>query len=330
MGKKDSRKLEKDKKKEKHSSKRRGAVGPTKRSSDLAKLLSWGLIAQPKLIGELPSIISAFDANQAINISGISNNSVREYLTELMQLLPVVHDDDCGWSKKTDVKSVSGFILNELLKVRAIVQPTELSSSQQKASRIPPVNLQELLGSFPELTAELPLLLEKIIDGDGVQLASIENSDVRHKLCSLMEALGAEEDEDGAHSIDNSSPPNKISKEAFQHFLNAFTIAQAFRPLNSTPSSANQSKSAPVDGSARFSGGSSSSDEGDSDSASSAGSADGSDSNDEGDVRASKRTKVEGSNSPSSMSGPRCQGPSMPSAAQLEAAKRAAEVRLLL
>ena len=143
--------------------------------SALAAALTWGLLRFPKLLDELPQMMAALDAGQLVNIAGLSNQPLREYLEHLFALLPAClqHSPGDGWYKVEGVKSVSGWLLHRLLATGAVVQPSALSAAQQLASRAAPVTLLDALGAHPSLAADVPPLLGGVARGGMVVHHSI-------------------------------------------------------------------------------------------------------------------------------------------------------------
>jgi hypothetical protein len=158
--------------------------------NNLSSAITYGLLKFPKLIEELPSMLSALDAREYINVDLISDIEYRTYLQQLMQILPLRHDEGYGWYKDRSVASVSGSILHKLLDLKSIAQPNSLTISQSTSCRTPPMHLLILLSKFPSLKEEIPGLILSLKDGQEVQLNGIANEDVRTGLIKLLESVG--------------------------------------------------------------------------------------------------------------------------------------------
>ena len=138
-------------------------------------------------------MLAALDAGQLVNIDGLTNKDLKNYLEQLFMMLPLKKGEKGeGWRKdpNSNCVSISGSVLHRLLSTGAIVQPGDLTSSQQLSARTAPTCLFTILDQHPELVTELVPLLQSIENGQGVQLGGIANKDVRRCLSELFQSLG--------------------------------------------------------------------------------------------------------------------------------------------
>ena len=187
------KKRKKEKSDPKESSKESLIQDPNS-GSELSYLLTWGLLKFPQLMDELPLIIASLDGGQLVDIKGLSNVKLRTFLSRLFGKLPL-EDSEEGWSKfpsdhDLSVASLSGYLLNELLLSKAIVQPTDLSSSQLRSQKLIPDVLIEILVRTPSLEAELMPLLESLLEGDSVLLSGLEDKKVGDDIAKLLKVMG--------------------------------------------------------------------------------------------------------------------------------------------
>lgn len=157
----------------------------------LAVLLNNAILKFPKLLEELPSMISTLDAGQFISIESISDLEQRNLLTEIALKLPLHYDkEDRLWFKNDKDISISGYILNFLLDDGCIKQPTELSISESIACQHGHWRtLMTLLSSYPELRTEFPQLLSVLRDGNCIDVDNIENETIREGLEKVFRSL---------------------------------------------------------------------------------------------------------------------------------------------
>ena len=151
-------------------------------SSDFVSSLAYGLIKQERIASELPEILAAWDAGEAVNLEAIKDVTFK-YVMEMVvsHLQCLKYDANHGWYKPPDCASVSGAMLSALLKARAIRQPTELDSAQTLAFRAAP-HFHEMIKEYPGLVEELPLILEALLDGQEMDISSLDNLELRDSL----------------------------------------------------------------------------------------------------------------------------------------------------
>lgn len=222
------------KSKDKKSSKSRDDRGESGVEFDcrqMSILLTGLIIDYPQLLGDLPSMIYSMDNGECVNVRGISNYGMKMGLIELFSLLPNVEETSNGFMKVVDAKkSVSGFLLNGLLDVGAIIQPTDLDSYEQTASRNAPLLLIDLLKQFPDLKHEFSQLLEQILDGTSVQLDSLPNEDLIAGLEKILSTFGLEESDEG-YSLPSSSKLSRPIEHVIEHFLEIFHIYDKYKKV---------------------------------------------------------------------------------------------------
>ena len=320
----------------------------------LSNVLSWGLLQFPELFNDIPMIMASLDAGQIISPASLDNKPLGIYLEKLLRHLPLKYLERQGWCKEKDspITSISGYILNELLLAKSIVQPSDLTPSQLLASRSAPAILRDAVTKYPDLKNDIPVLLSSLSDGGSVQLTGMENREVSKILGGLLTSLGVkvcesddENDEEGSHTVKNS---DTVERGALVYIVDAFKCAEVFNSLgtcdksDSVVQSNNFSSSSSSSSSSKEQNSSSSSKEqnrrgentnisskriskksdDDSDPSSSSDGEDSSDNDSKDDVDEKNKNEEE------RMVIHRV-GPSMPSSSQLASAQQAAEVRIV-
>ena len=77
-----------------------------------------------------------------------------------------------------------------MLSLKAIEQPTNLTSSKTQSSRTGSLLLINLIEQFPPLKADIKPLLMNILDGNAVNLSDLDNEDVAEIIAKFLKALG--------------------------------------------------------------------------------------------------------------------------------------------
>lgn len=189
----------------------------------LAVTLTYGLLHFPvKLLEEIPLILSSLEAGEVVNIDAISDTSYKQYMHVLMSYLPVKKVQQ-GYYKNESIKSITGSILFSLLKSKSIVQPPALSSSQVLSCRTVPLYLLISLKEYPELIYDIPILLQKLLCGDSIQLNGIDNGSIKAILVKIFQSLGIKEEGEEEFTI----PSNDAATVTFaiEAFLRIFTVS---------------------------------------------------------------------------------------------------------
>ena len=214
-------------------------------SSKLADMLSWGLLQFPELFNDLPMIMASLDSGQIISPDSLSNKPLGTYLKKLLEQLPLKYLERQGYCKEksSPITSISGYILNELLLSKSIVQPSDLTTSQLLSSKTAPILLKEAVTSFPELLGDIPALLGNLSTGGSVQLGGIENEEVGLMLGGLLNALGvkvydSDDENDSGNENENEEEVesgtyivrdnNVTEKKALSHMVQTFQSAKRF------------------------------------------------------------------------------------------------------
>lgn len=135
-------------------------------SAKLDSTLTYGLLHHPALLSELPLLINSFDKNETVLLQQVENVQYRDYLLQLMKLLPVITDGTGSYSKHPSVNSVGNWILEELAKSKSISQPNKLTEAQIMSSRTFPVYLFSILEKFPALINDLSTLFQTLLNGN--------------------------------------------------------------------------------------------------------------------------------------------------------------------
>ena len=222
-------------------------------SPGLANVLTWGLLQFPELFNDIPMIMASLDAGQIISPTSLGNKALGRYLEQLLRHLPLKHLERQGWCKEKDspIISISGYILNELLLAKSIVQPSDLTPSQLLASRSAPAVLRDAVIKYPDLKNDIPALLSNLSEGGSIQLGGMENEEVSEILGGLLTSLGVkvcesddENDEDGSHTVKNT---DIVERSALVYMVDAFKCAEVFDSLGAynENQSSNQNKETP-------------------------------------------------------------------------------------
>ena len=194
--------------------------------------------------------MAVLDAGQLVNIAGLSNQPLRDYLENLFALLRpscLQHSPGDGWYKVEGVKSVSGWILHRMLGTGAVVQPSALSTAQQLACRVAPVTLLDALAQHPGLAHDVAPLLGGVARGGAVRLGGVRDVGVRARVAELLQALGArpgedDEDEDDSEAEDPAwAIPEGPRGEGVAAALTSFAAAVAAGNAISNSSSSSSS-----------------------------------------------------------------------------------------
>ena len=205
--------------------------------ANLSNVLSWGLLQFPELFNDIPMIMASLDAGQIISPASLDNKPLGIYLEKLLRHLPLKYLERQGWCKEKDspITSISGYILNELLLLKSIVQPSDLTPSQLLASRSAPAILRDAVTKYPDLKNDIPGLLSSLSDGGSIQLMGMENREVGEILGGLLTSLGVkvcesddEDDEEGSHTVKNS---DTVERGALVYMVDAFKCAEVFSSL---------------------------------------------------------------------------------------------------
>ena len=299
---------------------------------NLANILSWGLLQYPVLFEDFSKIMVSLDSGNIVCLENLTDKSLGLYLDEVFKCLPLKYSAGRGWSKDPEnpIHSISGYILNELLTLKTIVQPADLTPSQALSSKSAPGVIKDIMIAYPDLSQEIPAMLEDIIGGAEVQLGGLENGKIAQLLGTFFDALGVKTADDSDNSSDEEADANSRSlkpddvrgRTSVLYMVNVFRSAEKFGSLKSvnaknqiTKSSSRSSSSSGSSSSSRIDRGTSMT------SSTKAGSGDDSPSDhDDTDAFDSNRTVED-----ADISAPRV-GPSMPTAAQFAAAQKAGEV----
>ena len=277
-------------------------------------------------------MLASLDAGNIISPQSLPNKPLALYLDNLFGSMPLKNLNG-GWCKDKDrnINSISGYVLNELLKLKVIVQPPELSASQTLSLRAAQTVLKDILLSYPELVEEIPGLLENLIGGGKVMLSGLENEEIAQLLGRFFDALGFktsknESDSDGDNDNDDDKDDegggyrslrtdDVVGHASLCHMMNVFKNAEKFASLKSAASESSRvSSSSSSSGSRSTSRGVTLSEIGALNKESSE--------DQEGSSEEEGSATVE-------VEQPRV-GPSMPTPAQLDAARQAGEVTIFL
>lgn len=300
---------------------------------NLANVLSWGLLQFPVLFADFSTIMTSLDSGNIVCLENITDKSLGLYLDKVFKLLPLKFVSGRGWSKDPEnpIHSISGYILNELLTLKAIVQPSDLSPSQILSSKTAPGVIKDIMIAYPDLSQEIPAILEDMIGGAEVELGGIENAEIARLLGTFFDALGFRIGDDSDNSDDEETesssrrlrPEDDRGRASLRYMLNVFRSSEKFGPLKNV-----NAKDPMTHSSSSSSSGSSSSSRANrgahTATSTKAGPSDDS-SSDHADADANDDGDGGGGGDDGEVSAPRV-GPSMPTAAQFAAAQKAGEV----
>jgi len=155
----------------------------------LARELAFLLVDMPDLVRDLPSIAKSLDVGEYVALDQIRDQRRRTALVGLMSFLPVRQDSQ-GWCKATEHTEVSASLMGALCEAGAAKLPRELSESESLSTRYASTNLLGILESFPDLRFELRGLLGALSEGSAVDLEELENEDIREVLEKLFRVMG--------------------------------------------------------------------------------------------------------------------------------------------
>jgi hypothetical protein len=166
--------------------------------SVLHKRLCYALTFHPSLLQDFVSMCDCIDKREYINVQGISNDSMRLVLADIFDDLPVlVYIPSMGYAKKQDVNTPIQDVLFKRLPSKNLVVPlldikpsSYKSSSQDNSTRkIAPMHCIQLLSDFPALRDEILDLLDRLLDGDCIDIADMANEGISSKLKKIFYAL---------------------------------------------------------------------------------------------------------------------------------------------
>jgi hypothetical protein len=217
-----------EKKEKKRKTKDKSSVSS---SLDLSSFLNWGFLNHPKQLFELPLLISTLDSGQYVELKRISNDSLRSYLSDLMQFLPVEYLDGKGWLKNSSTKSISGFMLKEMINLKSIKQPNDLDYSERLSSTKPPIVLHDILLNFPSIKNEFSTLIENLLDGNAVQLNDIEDEEIRKSLENFFISIELEYSKLTGYAVPDEKKKKEIVLKTLKLFLNIFLSEQRIEKI---------------------------------------------------------------------------------------------------
>ena len=210
-------------------------------SPNLANVLSWGLLQFPVLFADFSTIMTSLDSGNIVCLENITDKSLGLYLGKVFKLLPLKFVSGRGWSKDPEnpIHSISGYILNELLTLKAIVQPSDLNPSQNLSSKTAPGVIKDIMIAYPDISQEIPAILEDMIGGAEVELGGIENAEIARLLGTFFDALGFKKGDDSDNSDDEETesssrrlrPEDDRGRASLRYMLNVFRSSEKFGPL---------------------------------------------------------------------------------------------------
>lgn len=194
----------------------------------LGDVITFGLLSFPVLHSELPTMINALDENRGIMTINIDDKELRSYLDNLMTYLPVKHIEREGWCKDNDQltsnsderghnsASIRSYILNELLKSGAIVQPSDMTSNQSHSSRFTASKLLNIASKYPSLIPDIQPILSSIYDGGAVNIDELDNEEVSEMLGDFLSSLGLKNSNNDDSDSNSSSSEDSEEEEGYQ------------------------------------------------------------------------------------------------------------------
>lgn len=164
----------------------------------LHKRLCYALTFHPSLLQDFVSMCDCIDKREYINVQGISNESMRLVLADIFDDLPLLdYIPSMGYAKKQDVNTpIQDVLFNRLPSKNLVVplldiKPSNYKSSSQDNStrKIAPMHCIQLLSDFPALRDEILDLLDRLLDGDCIDITGMANEDISSKLKKIFYAL---------------------------------------------------------------------------------------------------------------------------------------------
>jgi hypothetical protein len=172
-------------------------------------------------------MMTALDKGEYINIDAISNVSMRDSLNDVFSHVPILSKDKDGhgWYRNVKDKKIASYILNSLSESKVIRDPRKLDSGQSQASRIPPLQLLALVEKFPNISNELPIIIDQILDGNAVQLEQISDEELGEAIEKLLKSLGLVQTRDGLDVPKDKREANHVINclEHFEEIFKSYT-----------------------------------------------------------------------------------------------------------
>lgn len=220
-----------------------------KETPQLCDALTWGLLQFPELFEDLPLIMTGLDSSQIINPDNMINKKMGLYLSRFFEYLPLKYLERQGFckDKNNPTTSMSGYILNELLISKSIMQPSQLIFSQLLSSRYATSLLKSMIVKYPELLNDVPSILDSLAGGDVIQLGGIENKEMKEFLGEFLDSLEVKrnnnvsnnenEENDDINDSRSVSKKNQVLKDTLVEMAGVFRSAEKFSSLRNNMSS---------------------------------------------------------------------------------------------
>jgi hypothetical protein len=192
--------------------------------------LNAALIENPDLLNELPQVIDALEAGEAVNIDNISNIKKREALHSILGSLPIRWIEGVGYLKKQKEDEVANKLMQILIDEGTVRQTKNLNSAENVSSRSAPLILIELFSQYPALIQEIPLLEQILNSESAVQLDGISDETIVEYLERLLKSLGFVETDEGL-SVPFDENNEDMVIEAVKHFKTIFKQYEKYLKL---------------------------------------------------------------------------------------------------
>lgn len=200
MGKHKKSKHKSSKKSHKHKSEHENP----REGNSLLEFAAEAVADHVTLLDLLPPVIASIDRGATETLDHIHDKSMRSAMDGILKRLQVL-DYEGGWRRSAANIKVHKLLASEFL----MADHNRLFSSTQQ--NLSPGVLLALVLFFPDVLAELPSLLQQLVDGNAVQIGGIENASLRQGLGALLVTLGCAEGAEG-HSAQSSRRARALLK----------------------------------------------------------------------------------------------------------------------
>jgi hypothetical protein len=188
MGHKSKKHEKKSKKSKKHRSSEERVR--SNEHNALESALTFGLIKFPVLLDDLPVLLNALNAGKTVYFNDKSSE-IECFLNHLLSQLPLEATFDNGFKKKSDMKSISKYLLTEMLSSKQVIQPSERSNPQITSIEVAKM-LTQLLNQYPDLWGDLSAMLSNFIDMETIDLTGLDNVTIKEQIILLFNKIGAQ------------------------------------------------------------------------------------------------------------------------------------------
>lgn len=148
-------------------------------ANSLHSLLSQGVLKHPDFLQDFTQIVASLDQGKSVSVEGVESEELKRLYETILVSMPLVNHNG-QWAKQDAKKPLNRVILSHLLSCKCIKQPRQLSHTETWSVRIAKQILQ-VFSTVPQLQSEFRYLLQKLVDGEEVDMSGIDNYEI--KLC---------------------------------------------------------------------------------------------------------------------------------------------------